>query len=233
MGTYSDAPQAAKKRAIDNKIGGAPDIGNEGYLKALIKEASSSSVTVSSSAKGLQFFIVRGGGEGFLTAWYSGKDASNIIQLGSTTSKAGVSMKLVDNDLLAVFAETGKLINAALLRRPRFVEHRMGEAIADDTYAAWDGRPVSLYRNENFDVKYYGLSVDDSRGNYRGNKIRIDMHKYEKTNGCILIVDGNTPSLDHIPVLNSFEPQIILDIQKVIGERTKQNIGTMHMIEIK
>lgn len=240
MGTYSNAPEAAKKRAIDAKIGGAIDKNDEVYLKALIAGASNGSVTVNDKATSLQFFIVKGGGEGLLDVSYSGKDAGRMIQLGDTTSASGISMIFEDNDLMVVFDRKGALISSALLGRPVFVapstptsHDGLREITANRTYDAWDGRPVSLYRNENYNVKYYGLWIDDSLGLYRSRQVRIDLHKEEDTNGCIFIKDDKTPSTAHLPLLNAFEPKFILDVQKSIGQKTKSHIGTMHMIKIK
>jgi hypothetical protein len=236
-GYYSTAPEAQKKKDIDAKIGGTMDLTNEGYLKALIKEASKGAVSVSDKAGGLQFFIVKGGGEGFLDATHIGKNASRMEQYHDTTAASGIEMIFDDNDLLAVFGRDGTLIGAAVLSRPIFVAPTPGqsglrEITANSVYDAWDGQPVSIYRNERFTVKYYGLAVDDSLGKYRSGAVRIDLHKEEDTNGCIFIKDKDTPSTDHLPLLNGFEPKLILAIQKAIGAKTKSNIGTMRMIDI-
>jgi hypothetical protein len=238
MGSYSKAPEAAKKKAIDGKIGGTIDMNDEGYLKALIKEASGGAVTVGDKAKGLQFFIVKGGAEGFLDASYAGIDASRIVQKHDTTASSAIDMIFDDNDLLAVFDGGGKLVSSALLSRPSYVAPSPGqsglrEITAETTYNAWDKGTVHLYRNQQFQVKYYGLWIDDSLGNYRTGYARIDLHKEEDTNGCIFIKDPNTPSTAHVPLLNKFEPKLIEDIQKHIGAKEKQSIGVMRMIEIK
>ena len=63
-------------------------------------------------AAGLQFFIVKGGGEGFLDGSYAGKDASRMIVLGgSTTASSTAPMTFVfdDNDLLIAFDKAGKI----------------------------------------------------------------------------------------------------------------------------
>jgi hypothetical protein len=240
MGTYSKAPQAAKKRAIDAKVEGQIDIDDGAYLKYLIVEASKGSVTVGDKTNGLQFFFIKGGGEGFLDASYAGKDASRMIQLADTTSASGIEMIFEDNDLLVVFDSKGKLVSSALLGVPIFVapssptaHDGLREITAKSTHDAWDGRPVSLYRNENYQVKYYGLLIDDSLGRYRSGAVRIDLHKEEDTNGCIFIKDKDTPSLSHVAVLNAFEPKLIKDIQHSIGKTAKANIGIMHMIKIE
>ena len=63
-GVYSNAPEATVKKALDDQIraAGIPvDMTDEAYLKDLIKRGSGGKVTVNGKAKGLQFFIVRGG----------------------------------------------------------------------------------------------------------------------------------------------------------------------------
>src|SRR5438105_3550360 len=105
---YSTAPEAAKKRIIDEQImggnfakGGMIDMHDEVYLKELIKGSSKGKLTVSDSAKGLQFFIVNGGGEGFLESFYKGKDASRVLLGGGVTTSGapGTTMIFDDNDL--------------------------------------------------------------------------------------------------------------------------------------
>jgi hypothetical protein len=244
---YSKALVASRKRVIDLQImGGDYDKGamvnmyRESYLKELIKAASKGKQSVTSSARGLQFFIVRGGAEGFLDISYQGIDASRMIVGGGTTTsgKPGTMMVFVNNDLIAAFDRTGKLISSALLSRPISIAHPniWTELTANKVYAAWDGGPVSIYRNTNFDIKYYGLMVDDSAGFYRSGSVTIDMHKQEATNGCIFIKDDATPPYGKGPLLqvplSAFEPQFIKDIQAAIGAKEKQYIGIMHMISI-
>jgi len=248
---YSAAPEAAKKRLIDEKIKtdiyDNIDMHDELYLGILIHHSSQGKKTVSSSARGLQFFIVKGGGEGFLDASYGGRDASRVLVGGGVTTdgKPGTTMIFDDNDLIAVFDPKGKLISSALLRRPISIAtpkkpHFWTEGTANKVYDAWDGSPVSMYRNRNFSIEYYGLWINDKLGYYTRKKgwVRIDIHKEEATNGCIFIKDSNTPPLSETPSpsetirLNAFEPQFIKDIQKKIGATIKWNIGTMHMIKM-
>ncbi len=132
-------------------------------------------------------------------------------------------------DLMAVFDKDGTMIAAAPLRRPLSItvtdkgraKHIWTEHTANRVYAAWDGRSVSIYRNTNFDVAYYGLTVDDSLGMYRSGHVRIDIHKQEATNGCIFIVDDGTPAYDsrNLTPLNLFEPALIQSVQKAIGHK--------------
>lgn len=241
--TYSAAPEAAKKRSIDAKIKAdiydKIDMQDEEYLKILIHHSSGGKKTVSSSAKSLQFFIVKGGAEGFLDSAYAGSDASRVVVGGGvTTSGAPGTMMIFDNnDLIAAFDKKGKLIGSALLKRPISITNPniWTEDTANKVYDAWDRSPVSLYRNRNYDIAYYGLWINDKVGYYTRevNWVRIDLHKQEATNGCIFIVDPATPPLSDKPRLNAFEPKFIKDIQRQIGANTKSNIGTMHMIKIE
>jgi hypothetical protein len=245
--TYSKAAEAGPKLQIDMAIVDGDvsnlakiDMKSEAYLKELIAKASGGARTVKNAAKGLQFFMIKGGGEGFLDPSYFGTDASRVMTVSATTGSAGgVTMIFDNNDLLAVFDRTGKLIGSALLLRPIVITdpsrrnpHMWTEITANRIYDAWDGRPVNLYRNENFDIKYYGLRVDDSLGWYDSGRVRVDLHKQEATNGCIFIVDPNTPPLSDPAKLNLFEPQLIKDIQSHVGARTKSGIGTMGVITI-
>lgn len=238
---YSKAAEAARKLAIDEQILknlkkiDAIAFDNEDYLKQLIALASGGQQAVSSGAKGIQFFIIKGGAEGFLDATYAGKDASNIVIMGPTTSgKPGTTMVFDDNDLLAAFDKTGKLISSALLRRPISITNPniWTKHTANRVYDAWDKGSVSLYRNTNFDIKYYGLWIYDSLGWYHSGRVRVDLHKQEATNGCIFIVDPNTPPYLDKAKLNMFEPKFIEDIQSAVGAKTKHNIGTMHMVTV-
>jgi hypothetical protein len=226
---YSKAREATQKLRIDTQIlggdfcyGAAIDMRNEEYLKKLISNASGGSLTVLPAAQGLQFFIVKGGGEGFLADRYRGIDASDV------TRQPG---RFDDNDLIAVFDKKGKLISSALLQRSFSIPGKITQKTADKVYDAWDNRPVSLYKNENFVIKYFGLKIDDSLGEYRSGRVRIDIHKQEDTNGCIFIVDEDTPLTSETAKLNAFEPRFIVDVMRAAG--VKENIGIMHMVTIR
>jgi hypothetical protein len=139
-----------------------------------------------------------------------------------------------NNDLIVAFDKSGRFISSALLERPISITNPniWTQHAADRVYNAWDGRPVSLYRNERFSIKYYGLWIDDKNGDYASGRIRVDLHKQEATNGCIFIVDDNTPALQDTFNLNAFEPQFIKDIQAIVGKMSAGKIGTMHMIDV-
>lgn len=196
---YSLAPEAARKRDIDLQIIGDDysksaqiSITNEDYLKKLIKLASSGTQEVSDRAKKIQFYIIRGGGEGFLSDSLANTDARNFVSGGVTTDpkQQATRFRFDLNDLLAVFDPKGKLIGAALLQRPIFVPGRWSEKTANDIYNAWDNKEVSIYKNTHPGwIPYLGLVIDD------GMKKRgwVDLHKQEATNGCIFIVDPSTP----------------------------------------
>lgn len=240
MATYSTSPEGQRKAALDLAILGKDGLGgltldNEAYLKRLIREVSRGRVEVSSGARGLQFFIVKGGGEGFLDAAYEKKDASRVTVGGATTSGVkGTEIVFDDNDLLAAFTAGGTLIAAALLRRPLSIKHPSiwSEHTANTVYNAWDGQSVSLYRNTNFEIQYYGLRVNDKLGYYSSGRVRIDLHKEEATNGCIFIRDPNSPPISEPHKLNRFEPAFIVRIQEAIGAKTGFHIGTIRVVSI-
>jgi len=247
---YSKAREAARKRDIDLQIIGDDysrsaeiNLGNEKYLKELIRLGSNGKQKVSDSARKIQFFIIRGGAEGLLPekmaergAWVdtTSLDAGNVLAQASTTdgSTSG-EFRFDNNDLLAVFDPRGKLIGAALLQRPLSITGRWTPKTANKIYNAWHNKDVSIYRNTNFDVPYLGLVVDD------GMKRQgwVDLHKQEATNGCIFIVDPDTPALG-TEELNTFEPKLLIDVLASIGKRPdevkgKISLGTMHLVDIK
>jgi len=246
-GIYSKSGYAARKKAIDqtlHSLGRPLDYEDETYIKGLMAHTSGKSPFIRPNAKGLQFFIIRGGAEGFLRPWLGSIDASRETEAdGATTSTSDGVRMLFDNvDLMVVFDKQGALLAAAPLRRPLSIEitkgtkvrHIWTEGTANRVYGAWDGRPVTMYYNRYFDVAYYGLMVDDSLGMYRRGSVRIDIHKEEATNGCIFIVDDSTPPYDPDAVapLSQFEPALIKKVQKAIGAKSRSTIGTMHMVEI-
>ena len=250
--TYSKAPEASTKRMIDLQImendfikGHRIDMHSEVYLKELINRASHGKFSVKGGSAGIEFFIIAGGGEGFLDSRYRDKDASRDIRFHGSTTAGEVGSKFIFdcNDLIVAFDKGGKLISSALLERPVSIALPddpifWTEATANLTYNAWDGRSVSLYQNTYFfykynGVKYYGLWINDSEHLYTSGKVRIDIHKQEQTNGCMFIVDPATPSLANKSALDDFEPMFIKDIQSAIKAKVKQNIEKMHMITIK
>jgi hypothetical protein len=224
---------------------GRIDMSSEAYLKELIKRASNGKFNVKGGSQSIEFFIVRGGGEGFLDAKYRDRDASRDVRhYGSTTAgEAGSTFTFDCNDLVVAFDKKGKLISSALLERPISIVLSNDpvfwrESTANKVYDAWDGRGVSIYQNTYYfrkfnGVKYYGLWVDDSNGSYTSGFVTIDMHKQEQTNGCMFIVDPATPSLANKAALDNFEPQFIKDIQAAIKAKEKSYIGIMHMLTIK
>jgi hypothetical protein len=246
---YSLAPEARRKRAIDLEIIGGDysrsseiRIGSEDYLKKLIAIASSAAKAVSAKAKGMQFYVVRGGAEGLLPDDLRGIDANkNVTTWMGTDGKPGRTI-FDENDLIAVFASGGTLIGSARLRRPTLVEAPAGVRgnTADRVLAAWDGKNVFIYpSNVPGWIPYLGLAVDDGFRDGSANKgqhVYIDMHKEEETNGCIFIVDPATPAVDS-DKLRTFEPELIkkiiaakgLDAAKLKG---RVNLGTMKVVAI-
>jgi hypothetical protein len=247
-GVYSSSGDASKKKTIDDIIvkWTPVKLDNPVYLKELIVICSKGKPGVVDKAPGLQFFIVKGGGEGFLSASHAGKDASRVVVIGgSTTASSSAPMTFVfdDTDLLIAFDRAGKFVSSALLRRPLSIMNAAPivwtETTANTVYDAWDNSPVTLYRNTNFGpnsryrgIDYFGLRVDDLKGFYAKNIARIDLHKKEATNGCIFILDDRTPPYSDKTALNIFEPQFIKDVQAAIGASTGAGIGTMRMLDV-
>ncbi len=235
--TYSK--DGVKKQQIDQKIAkqlnkppNYRDMHDEAYLKALIEMCSKGASKVSANAGELQFFIVKGGAEGFLGENYADKEASRIL-----THYKARQVLWDDNGLLIAFDERGKLINAARLSRPLAItgdpETHWHERTANKVYDSWDGRPVAMYKNNSYENSYIGLYVDDEfRHLPKKKRVMLDMHKTMGTEGCISIVDeANNPPRN--VNLNKWEPQFINDIQReTITIPFKKPIGTMHMLDV-
>ena len=229
------APEAATKRAIDLQIiGGDYSRGrevrmdSESYLKRLIEIASGGNQKVGAAGarEKLQFFIVRGGAEGFLPLSLATEDASNVAMSSATTAGRKVITSRFDrNDLLAVFDGGGKLISSARLERPLLITGIWSQRTADKVYNAWNNKEVFIYKNTSFDIPYLGLGVRDGM---RGKVATVDMHKQEATNGCIFIVDPTTPSMDDSN-LGKFEPKLIQDILASTGRRVEDTKGTISL----
>jgi hypothetical protein len=250
---YSKSAEAASKRAIDLQIiggdysrGGEIRLDNETYLKKLIELASRSRQRVSDKAKSLQFFIVQGGGEGFLPAGYDKKTAGRMEVAGETTDGNTETDLYDENDIIAVFSPDGSLVSATRLERPLKIPGYWTEKTANLVYNSWHGKNVNIYRNTYWfqvppigeGVIYLGLAVQDD---YRPKNITVDMHKQEDTNGCIFLVDDNTPDRNAkdpagktLPVFDKgkgkvvqvplkqidlFEPKFIVDILKSQGKK--------------
>jgi hypothetical protein len=65
----------------------------------------------------------------------------------------------------------------------------------------------------------------------------VDIHKEEATNGCIMIVDPNTPPMG-TPELDVFEPKLIHDILAAVGKKADQvkgmiSLGVIRTVEIR
>lgn len=237
---YSKSATAPKKRAIDMAImggtyanGGKIRLDDGAYLKALIGASAHDRGKLIGSGRGVQFFIIRGGAEGFFDASYSGKDAGRIIEAAIDTRGRNSNVIFDDNDLICAFDGGGTFIGAAPLRRPLSIPGLWTEHTANRVYNAWNGQRVSMYRNTNFLIPYYGLVVYDSLGLYQSGAVRVDLHKEEQTNGCIFIRDPATPQLTSEAALGLFEPAFIRNVQASVGASIKSNIGTMHMLWIK
>jgi hypothetical protein len=230
---------------------GRIDFKKEDYLKKLIKMASRGMIEVQALTSGLQFFLILGGAEGFLSSAYAGIDASRIEDHGEVTGGAKSTTVIDDTCLLAVFDHLGALLSSALLRRPLVVKvtpkppkwHDWTEDDAIAVVAAWDRSKVGVYYNHNFEVKYYGLWVDDSKHYYTSGQKQVDFHKEEQTNGCIFVRDDTTPPLPDdalseaaqhaaLTALNGFEPELIKAVQAKIGTKIKNEIGNMRVVKL-
>ena len=247
---YSLAPEARRKRAIDLEIiggdytrSGDVRIDNEDYLKKLIEIGSGGKQKVLSKSRDMQFFIVRGGGEGFLPDTLRKIDAGNNVKhWPSTNGKLGET-DFDENDLLAVFNTSGTLIGSARLRRPTYVQTRISRSTAAKVYDAWAGKKVFIYRNTSSDprwIPYLGLGLDDGFRDGSANdgeKVLIDLHKEEQTNGCIFVLDDTTPAVG-TPELRTFEPVLIKKILAAKGldeaklAKGRVSLGTMHVVTI-
>lgn len=233
---YSLAPEAVRKRDIDLQIigddyrrGDEITITNEKYLKELVRLGSNGKQVVSDRAKKIQFFIIRGGGEGFLGAGMAKLDANHYTSAGETTDgKKGRTFHWDLNDLLAVFDPRGRLVRAAFLQRPTYISGRWSTETSTEIYNAWHDKEVSIYRNTNFGVPYLGLVVSDGKK----HKGWVDMHKQEATNGCIFIVDENTPDYG-TPELDAFEPKLIHEVLATIGKKADDVKGMISLGIIK
>ena len=246
---YSNAREAGRKRDIDLQIIGDDysrsaeiSLNNGNYLKELIRLGSNGKQKVSESARKIQFFIIRGGAEGFLGGqpFLAGRDmtkenAGNVVFERETTDHKKIRSRFDLNDVVAVFDPKGNLIGVALLERPISIPGRISEEKTTKVYDSWNNKAVAIYRNANFSVEYLGLVVDDGMKGKDG--AWIDLHKREATNGCIMIEDPDTPGLDSEEI-NNFEPKLIKDIVASIGKRPDEvrgtlSLGIMHVVDIK
>lgn len=181
---YSKAKEAAWKRRFDEKLAGTGLLivpSSDAYWQALIgtlTRSTSCDVTVD----GLQFFVIRGGFEGFLAPRLQRADANraNWDDRDGTTDL---------NDVLVILNSTGGLLGAFQLAVPNYYP-RTATMVADD----WNGRAVFSYWNNTF--SYYGLAVLD-RGKLpdydpkvKKYKYWIDIHHNAGTLGCIEIAQA-------------------------------------------
>ena len=161
---YSKSPAASVKRPYDLQImdndvrnSARVDFQKGDYLKQLIKLMSRGTLEVKTLTRGLQFFFLKGGAEGFLdSATFSGIHASRIVSGGSTTSGgSGVTMVFDMTNLLAAFDGHGYFVSSAPLVRPLSIKvppppppgfHGWSEAAT--VPAAWDNcKQTPLQRN--------------------------------------------------------------------------------------
>ena len=180
---YSKAKEATWKRSFDEEIAAAgiqivPTNGT--YWRLLIRCLSEARVDC--IVEGLQFFVIRGGYEGFLSKDLRLTDANKVHWDGreGTTDL---------NDVLVVLDENGNYVGAYQLAVPNYYP-RTAKMVATD----WEGRAVFSYWNDTY--SYRGLAVLD-----RGKLPRydpkvgkyaywIDIHHKLGTLGCIEVAAG-------------------------------------------
>ena len=169
------------------------------------------------------------------------------MEVAGETTDGNTETDLYDeNDIIAVFSPDGSLVSATRLERPLKIPGYWTEKTANLVYNSWHGKNVNIYRNTYWfqvppigeGVIYLGLAVQDD---YRPKNITVDMHKQEDTNGCIFLVDDNTPDRNAkdpagktLPVFDKgkgkvvqvplkqidlFEPKFIVDILKSQGKK--------------
>jgi hypothetical protein len=171
--------------------------------------------------------------EGWISAW-------NVTHWQSTNGTLGET-DFDENDLLAVFDTSGSLIGSARLRRPTYVEGKISRSTAAKVYDAWAGKRVFVYRNSAPGwIPYLGLALDDGFRDgsaNKGEKVKIDLHNQEQTNGCIFIVAAKTPAVG-TQDLRTFEPALITKVLAAGGadevklEKGRANLGTMRVVTI-
>lgn len=240
-GYYSISLIAVAKKKIDDSMkskGIDINISDEKYLKALIKEIGHDEVKPNGSVNQLQFYIIIGGGEGFLASEFESVDAGKAKYIGRNWDEAYFDW----HDLLVVFNGAGNLIDASLLTRPILLKsstkpkYNLSEATANKVYNSWDNKTVMIIYNSTYD--YIGLGVKDG---FRG-KTTIDIHSFGiGTHGCILLNSEDQKSPfpaggGGVPASPNSNPRLINNIITSLGLSSVTNnidIGTMKMISVK
>ena len=183
---YSKAKEAAWKRRFDIQMASAgvrptPDSGL--YWRSLLGCLAVGKAC--SGAESLQFFVIRGGYEGFLAKRMTLIDANQTVWDGRGAGTTDL------NDALVVLDGAGSLLGAFQLAVPNYFP-RTARMVASD----WDGRAVFAYHNGTYD--YDGLAVldrgklptfDPKIGKY---EYWIDIHHKVGTLGCIEIAGAAT-----------------------------------------
>jgi hypothetical protein len=185
---YSRAKEATWKRRFDEQmaLAGVTVSASSGlYWRSLLGCLSCSRVCP--GQEGLQFFVIRGGYEGFLAKGTGLSDANRSHWDGRTEGTSDI------NDALVVLDGVGTLVGAFQLAVPNYYP-RTARMVASD----WDGRAVFAYHNATWD--YEGLAVldrgklpayDPKIGKY---EYWIDIHHKKYTAGCIEIASAAMPA---------------------------------------
>ena len=134
----------------------------------------------------LQFFLVRGGYEGFLSQQVKHVDANRV----KWESRSGTTDI---NDAMVVLDTDGNYVGAFQLAVPNYYP-RTAQMVASD----WNGRAVFSYYNRTY--SYFGLAVlDQGKLPLYDPKIKkysywIDIHHKFGTLGCIEIAGSASPT---------------------------------------
>jgi hypothetical protein len=103
------------------------------------------------------------------------------------------------------------------------------------------GKKVFVYRNATSGwIPYLRLALDDGFRDgsaNKGEKVKIDLHKQEQTNGCIFIVNDKAPAvgtqdLAHLRAGADHENSRSRGLDEAKLEKGHANVGTMHVVTI-
>jgi hypothetical protein len=214
----------------------------EDYLRLLIQRGSRGRLQVVSHARGLQFFIVRGGAEGFLSRDLTAGDPSHVEEQGGLFNY---------EDLLAVFSAEGRLVGSSKLKRPLRLApdpaHGFGgwsQGRAEAVYRSWDGRDVGIYYNTNFVIQrnghsesdaYWGLKVDDPFRARKGeDRVVMDIHKLAYTLGCVMLDDPRYEEKRQESGFSqsAYEPPLIRAVLRETKGRPAERLGVLRVLDL-
>ncbi len=199
---YSKAKEAGWKRRFDEEMAGSGiQVAQTSglYWRSLIGCLIGTRTCKESG--GIQFYLIRGGYEGFLTRSLMHVDANQVHWDGRKEGTTDL------NDALVILDTNGNCLGAFQLAVPNYYP-RTARMVAGD----WDGRAVFAYYNTNNNWNYYALAVldrgklpkwDPKVGKYN---YWIDIHHKGGTYGCIEVVRSAFPGASNF---DSFVARII------------------------